>query len=149
MCSSDLLADLLLKAETIKADTGVNLVPQITALGQRTFGLPSPDVSPVQPAPVAVPTVAPAPVSAPAPVAAPAPTAIPGYAQASPENPAVLNESVPLKFRNELRASQPAVLKASIQAVREIRDLRDTAEKLLANEMGLKSAVGKIGRAHV
>lgn len=139
------LADLLLKAETIKADTGVNLVPQITALGQRTFGLPSPAVSPVQPAPVVVPTVAPAPVSAPTPVAAPAPTAIPGYAQASPENPAVLNESVPLKLRNELRASQPAVLRASVQAVREIRDLRDTAEKLLANESGLKSAVGISG----
>jgi hypothetical protein len=54
----------------------------------------------------------------------------------------VANEAVPLKLRNELKASQPAVLKSSIQAAREIRDLRDTAEKLLANEAGLKSAVG-------
>jgi hypothetical protein len=88
---------------------------------------------------VAQPAVA-TPVPAPT-AAAPAPVQ-PAFMQATPENPMVTNQDVPLKFRNELRASQPAVLKASIQAVRELRDLRDTAERLLANENGLQSAVG-------
>jgi hypothetical protein len=137
------LMDLAIKAEAVKTDTGVDLRPQVSALGQRVFGAPGaaalPAATPVA-APVATPVAAPsvAPVTG-------APAA-PGFMQASPQNPMVTNEDVPLKLRNELRASQPAVLKSSIQAIREIRDLRDTAEKLLANESGLKSAVGLGGQ---
>jgi hypothetical protein len=125
--------DLILKAQAIKADTGVDLMPQISQMGQRVFGGATAAPAAEQPA-VATPVPAPT-------AAAPAPLQ-PAFMQATPENPMVTNQDVPLKFRNELRASQPAVLKASIQAVREFRDLRDTAEKLLANESGLKSAVG-------
>lgn len=130
--------DLILKAQAIKADTGIDLMPQISQMGQRVFGGATAAPAAAQPTvatPVPVPTTVPTPETAAAP-------AQPLFMQATPENPMVTNQDVPLKFRNELRASQPAVLKASIQAVREFRDLRDTAEKLLANESGLKSAVG-------
>jgi len=48
-------------------------------------------------------------------------------------------------LRNELKAAQPKVLGAAIQSVRDIRDLRDTAQKLLANQQGLQQAVGMGG----
>jgi hypothetical protein len=141
------LMDLAIKAQAVKNDTGVDLLPQVSALGQRVFNAPS---AAAVATPVAAPSAAPvtgAPaVASAAPAAVPAVPAAPGFMQASPQNPMVTNEDVPLKLRNELRASQPAVLKSSIQAIREIRDLRDTAEKLLANESGLKSAVGLGGQ---
>lgn len=134
------LMDLAIKAQAVKTDTGVDLLPQVSALGQRVFNAPG---AAAVATPVAAPSVAPV-AGAPAPV--PAAPAAPGFMQASPQNPMVTNEDVPLKLRNELRAAQPAVLKSSVQAIREIRDLRDTAEKLLANESGLKSAVGLGGQ---
>jgi hypothetical protein len=133
--------DLLLKAETIKADTGVNIVPQVAALGQRVLGTQAQQVA-TPAAPQMAPQVSPV-ADRVAQVTQPVlPQEAQLFQQASPQNPMVANEAVPLKLRNELKASQPAVLKSSIQAAREIRDLRDTAEKLLANEAGLKSAVG-------
>jgi hypothetical protein len=129
------LMDLALKAEAIKAETGQDLTGEIRSLGRRVLG--------GAPAQVAVPAQAAPAVAQPVPSAVAQPVAgEPTFVQASVENPAVSNPSVPLKFRNELKAAQPKVLGATVQSVRDIRDLRDTAQKLLNNEQGLRQAVG-------
>lgn len=134
------LMDLALKAEAIKAETGQDLTGEIRSLGRRVLG--------GAPAQVAAPAQA-APAQAAPAVAQPVPSAVaqpvagePAFVQASVDNPSVSNLSVPLKFRNELKAAQPKVLGATVQSVRDIRDLRDTAQKLLNNEQGLRQAVG-------
>lgn len=143
------MMDLILKAEAIKAETGQDLTPQVRALGSRVLQ----GIAPAAAAAVA-PSAAPAaPVAPPAAVAQPVPTptaaALPTgetpFIQSSPQNPAVTNPTVPLTLRNELKAAQPKVLSAAIQSVRDIRDLRDTAQKLLANQQGLQQAVGMGG----
>lgn len=138
------LTDLLIKAEAVRIDTGQDLTGQVRALGSRLISTgAAPSV-----APTAAPTISPV-AAPPAAVAQPVPTPAaapiagePPFIQSSVDNPAVSNPTVPLKLRNELKAAQPKVLNAAIQSVRDIRDLRDTAQKLLNNESGLSQAVG-------
>jgi hypothetical protein len=129
------LMDLALKAEAIKAETGQDLTGEIRSLGRRVLGGATAQVAaPAQAAPA---------VAQPVPSAVAQPVAgEPTFVQARVDNPSVSNLSVPLKFRNELKAAQPKVLGATVQSVRDIRDLRDTAQKLLNNEQGLRQAVG-------
>jgi hypothetical protein len=151
------MMDLILKAEAIKAETGQDLTPQVRALGSRVLQGIAPAAAAVA-APAAVPAAAPAapaaaPAGAPVAVAQPVPTPpaaqLPAgetpFVQSSPQNPAVINPTVPLALRNELKAAQPKVLGAAVQSVRDIRDLRDTAQKLLSNQEGLRQAVGMGG----
>jgi hypothetical protein len=134
------LMDLAIKAEAVRTETGQDLTGQVRALGSRLISTGA--------APTAAPTISPvaAPPSAvaqPVPTPAAAPIAgEPPFIQSSVDNPAVSNPTVPLKLRNELKAAQPRVLNAAVQSVRDIRDLRDTAQKLLNNESGLSQAVG-------
>jgi hypothetical protein len=138
------LMDLAIRAEAVRTETGQDLTGQVRALGSRlisTGAVPSA-------APVVAPTISPV-AAPPAAVAQPVPTPAvspiagePAFVQSSIDNPAVSNPTVPLKLRNELKAAQPKVLNAAIQSVRDIRDLRDTAQKLLNNESGLSQAVG-------
>ena len=134
------LMDLEIRAEAVRTETGQDLTGQVRALGSRLISTGA--------APTAAPTISPvaAPPSAvaqPVPTPAAAPIAgEPPFIQSSVDNPAVSNPTVPLKLRNELKAAQPRVLNAAVQSVRDIRDLRDTAQKLLNNESGLSQAVG-------
>ena len=134
------LMDLAIKAEAVRTETGQDLTGQVRALGSRLISTGA--------APTAAPTISPvaAPPSAvaqPVPTPATAPIAgEPPFIQSSVDNPAVSNPTVPLRLRNELKAAQPRVLNAAVQSVRDIRDLRDTAQKLLNNESGLSQAVG-------
>lgn len=141
------LMDLAIKAEAVRTETGQDLTGQVRALGSRLI---STGAAPSA-APVVAPTISPV-AAPPAAVAQPVPTpdvspiaGEPAFVQSSVDNPAVSNPTVPLKLRNELKAAQPKVLNAAIQSVRDIRDLRDTAQKLLANQEGLRQAVGAGG----
>jgi hypothetical protein len=135
------MMDLILKAEAIKAETGQDLTPQVRALGSRVLQGIAPAATP------AAPAVAPEAIAQPVPTppAAQLPAGETPFVQSSPQNPAVINPTVPLALRNELKAAQPKVLGAAVQSVRDIRDLRDTAQKLLSNQEGLRQAVGMGG----
>jgi hypothetical protein len=120
------LADLQIKAETLKAETGIDLTPNIAALAGG------------QPMQVAAPQVAAAPA---APAAAPAEQPV---AEAPAEQafvPAIRNQSVPLKFRTELQVAQPKVVSAARSAIKDLRDLRDAVEEV-RNHPGLSAATG-------
>jgi hypothetical protein len=119
-------ADLLIKAEQLKAETGIDLTGNIRALsGGQPMQQPVAQVSAQATGqPIAQAEVATAP------------------AQAEQSFvPTIRNQSVPLKFRTELEVAQPKVVTATRAAVRDLRDLRDAVEQV-RNHPGLSSATG-------
>jgi hypothetical protein len=123
-------ADLLIKAEQLKAETGIDLTGNIRALsGGQTMQA----AAPVAQQPAAVPAAV-------QPVAQADVTTAPAQAEQS-FVPTIRNQSVPLKFRTELEVAQPKVVTATRAAVRDLRDLRDAVEQV-RNHPGLSSATG-------
>ena len=133
------LADLSIKAETLRAETGIDLTGVIRGLA----GPMSPSV--IGAAPAQAPGVSPA-VS---PVAAPTAPPVAGAPAVEPPQPtmipAVENPEIPLKFQTELKLAQPKVVSATRGAIRDLRDLRDSVEKL-RNHPGLSAATGMGGQ---
>jgi len=138
------LADLQIKAETLKAETGVDLTGNVAALSGKQ--------------PIQIAAAAPAVQSVQQPVAQPAPQPVQQVEQvpvAQAETPpvkgeqgfvpTVRNQSIPLKFRNELEVAQPKVVVATRTAIKDLRDLRDAIEQV-RNHPGLESATGFGGK---
>jgi hypothetical protein len=119
-------ADLLIKAEQLKADTGIDLTGNIRALsGGQPMQQPVAQVSAQATGqPIAQAEVATAPAQ-----------------DEQSFVPTIRNQSVPLKFRTELEVAQPKVVTATRAAVRDLRDLRDAVEQV-RNHPGLSSATG-------
>jgi hypothetical protein len=128
------LADLQIKAEALKAETGIDLTRNIVALagGQ-----------PLQAAAAAPAAQPQAPVAAQPEVAQPVTGAQP---QQEGFVPTVRNQSVPLKFRTELEVAQPKVVSAARSAIKDLRDLKDAVEQVRSHP-GLASATGFGGTA--
>lgn len=136
------LADLQIKAETLRAETNIDLTGLIRGLA----GPMSPSV--IRAAPVQAPGVSPAvsPVAAPtAPPVAGAPVTPAAEPPQPTMIPAVENPEIPLKFQTELKLAQPKVISATRGAIRDLRDLRDSVEKL-RNHPGLSTATGMGGQ---
>ena len=119
-------ADLLIKAEQLKAETGIDLTGNIRALsGGQPMQQPVAQVSAQATGqPIAQAEVATAPAQ-----------------DEQSFVPTIRNQSVPLKFRTELEVAQPKVVTATRSAIRDLRDLRDAVEQV-RNHPGLSSATG-------
>jgi hypothetical protein len=131
------LADMLIKAETLKAETGIDLTGTIRALSGPTFPVLGTGM-PAAPQPTATPSVAQPPAQ---------PTAAPtGVEPTAGMVPSIQNEAIPLKFKNELQVAQPKVVTATRSAIKDLRDLRDAVEQV-RNHPGLKTATGFGGQA--
>lgn len=122
------LTDLQIKANQLFAETGIDLRPNVSALGGGR---------PQAAAPAAEQPVAQAAQVAQAPAAQP-------VEQAPAEQqfvPAVNNPAIPLKFQTELKVAQPKVVTATRGAIKDLRDLRDAVEEV-RNHPGLRTATG-------
>jgi len=140
------LTDLQIKANQLYAEYGIDLRPEVSALGG---GRPQAAIPPaVQP--VTQVTQAPtaqAPVEQPAVRPETQPVGQPPVEQPTEPQiiPQVRNPQVTLKTRNELVAAQPKIVSATRAVVRDMRDLRDATEQVL-NHPGLRAASGFFGQ---
>ncbi len=66
----------------------------------------------------------------------------PAYRQSTPDNPTVVNPSIPPKIRNEFKSRQPQVFSATTSVLRTYRDTQNDIRALLNNEAGTRAATG-------